>query len=155
MGIKIIILVKYLIFGEYVKIRESLYTKFICWFTTILDHIATSLILFSRYEGSCMVLKLANTPSNTHTLVGTKKCEISIQIPIWYKKGQYQFNHSIKYVSKYHMVFTSLVVTFLATLLMNMLTNIVMNDWNWDEIHANYWNKRLVYSTLNLILTFS
>ena len=39
------------------------------------------------------------------------------------------------------MVFYDTVVTFLMTLLMNKFTSIVMNDWNLDEIHADYWNK--------------
>ena len=38
------------------------------------------------------------------------------------------------------MVFYVIVITFLMKLHMNKL-NIVMDDWNVDEIHHNYWNK--------------
>ena len=39
------------------------------------------------------------------------------------------------------MVYYAIVVTFLMTNFINKTTNIVMDDWNLDEIHANYWNK--------------
>ena len=43
-----------------------------------------------------------------------------------------------KYCVEWHMVFYVTVVTFLMTLLMNMLTSTVMDDRNIDEIHGNY-----------------
>jgi hypothetical protein len=45
-----------LIFGAYVKVRESLYTRDIIWINTTLDHIDTRGVL-PRYEGSCMVYR--------------------------------------------------------------------------------------------------
>jgi len=46
-----------LIFGGYVKARESLYTRVIIWVDTILYHMDTRAIL-PRYEGSCVVYRL-------------------------------------------------------------------------------------------------
>lgn len=46
--------------------------------------------------------------------------------------------HHTKYGIQYHTIFYAIVVTFLTTLLMNTFTNIVMDDWNLDEIHANH-----------------
>ena len=43
-----------LIFGEYVTVRESLYTRVVFWLNTILNHIDTRTIL-PKYEGCCMV----------------------------------------------------------------------------------------------------
>ena len=43
-----------LMFGEYVKMRESLYTRDIVWVNTILNHIDIRMILPS-YESSCMM----------------------------------------------------------------------------------------------------
>ena len=45
-----------LIFGGYVKVRESLYTRVIIWVNTILNHIDTREFL-PRYEGSCNVYR--------------------------------------------------------------------------------------------------
>ena len=48
------------------------------------------------------------------------------------------------------MVFYVIVVTFLMTLLVYKSTNIVMDDWILDDIHANYWNK--VWHILHLYI---
>ena len=45
-----------LIFGGYVKVKESFYTRVIIWVNTILNHIDTTAIL-SRYEDSCLVYR--------------------------------------------------------------------------------------------------
>ena len=45
-----------LIFGAYVKVRESLYTQVIIWINTTLNHIDARGIL-PRYEGSCMLYR--------------------------------------------------------------------------------------------------
>ena len=45
-----------LIFGAYVKVRESLYTRVIIWINTTLNHIDARGIL-PRYEGSCMLYR--------------------------------------------------------------------------------------------------
>ena len=47
---------KLLIFDEYVKMRESLYTRVIIWVNTILNHMNNKEFL-PRYEGSCMVCR--------------------------------------------------------------------------------------------------
>ena len=46
-----------------------------------------------------------------------------------------------QYVWKEGIQRNQLVVTSLTTLLLNKFTNIAKDDWNLDEIHANYWNK--------------
>ena len=43
-----------LLFGGYVKVKESFYTRVIIWVITILNHIDTTAIL-PRYEDSCLV----------------------------------------------------------------------------------------------------
>ena len=45
-----------LIFGGYVKVRESLYTQVIIWVNAILNYIDTRLTL-PRYESSCMIYR--------------------------------------------------------------------------------------------------
>ena len=45
---------KILIFGGYVKVRESLYIRVTIWVNTILHHIRT---IVPRYEGSCIVYR--------------------------------------------------------------------------------------------------
>jgi hypothetical protein len=60
-----------LIFGGYVKVRESLYTRGVIWVNTILNPIDTRAIL-PRYEGPCMVSR-TKISSNTHTLLVVKE----------------------------------------------------------------------------------
>ena len=70
-----------LIFGGYLKVKESLYDRVIIWVNTILNQTGTRTNL-SRYEGSCMVnriqryrkLKYPQTP----ILCWYPKCEILI-----------------------------------------------------------------------------
>jgi hypothetical protein len=45
-----------LIFGGYVKVKKSLYTRVVIWVNIILNHIDTMAILIG-YEGSCMVCR--------------------------------------------------------------------------------------------------
>ena len=55
-----------LIFGGYVKVRESLYARVIAWVNAILNHIDTRVDI-PRYESSCMVYR-----------------------PKWYRKQKYR-----------------------------------------------------------------
>ena len=45
-----------LVFGEYVKMRKSLYTQVIIWVDNILNHLDTRALL-PRYQDSCMVYR--------------------------------------------------------------------------------------------------
>lgn len=51
------------------------------------------------------------------------------------------YSYYTKYCVKCHMIFHAIMITFLMTLLMNKSTNAFMDDWNFDEIHANYSSK--------------
>ena len=66
-----------LIFGEYVKVRESLYTQVIIWVDNIMNHIDTRVIL-PRYEGLYIVYRpkwyqKKNTIKYSYP-TGIKKC---------------------------------------------------------------------------------
>ena len=58
-----------LIFGGYVKVRESLHTRISVWVNTILYHIDIMVILLT-FEGSCM-----------------------LYIPEWYQEHEYRQIH--------------------------------------------------------------
>ena len=45
-----------MIFGGYVKVKESLYTQVIIWVNAILNHIDTW-VISSKYKSSCMVYR--------------------------------------------------------------------------------------------------
>ena len=63
-----------LIFGSVSRCENLLYTRVIIWVNTIQNHIDTRMI-FSRYEGSCMVYRLE--------WYRKPKCH-QIPIPYWY-----------------------------------------------------------------------
>ena len=65
-----------LIFGGYVKMSESLYTRVIIWVITILYHTEIRVVL-CRYEGSCIVYR--------SKWFWKQKCH-QILIPYWYQK---------------------------------------------------------------------
>ena len=65
--------IQMLIFGGYLKIRDSLYARVITWVNTILNHIDARVVL-SGYEDSFMVYRpewyqKTKMPWNTHTLL--------------------------------------------------------------------------------------
>ena len=63
MGIKTVIQLKYLIFGEYAKVRESLHTCITNWVNIILNHIDTRIFL-PMCEGSYILY--TNSIKNTN-----------------------------------------------------------------------------------------
>ena len=79
-----------LIFGGYVKVRESFYTQVIIWVDTILNHIDTTVIL-PRYECSCIVYRpewhWKQKQRQKPIPIPVKKYEILIiDNPKWYKR---------------------------------------------------------------------
>ena len=65
--------IQLMIFGVYIKMRESLYTQVIIWVNTILNHIDT-MAISPRYEVSCMVYR----PNGIkHTLLVLKNVRTS------------------------------------------------------------------------------
>ena len=67
-----------LIFGGYVKGRESLYFQVVIWVHIILNHIDTRIFL-PRYKGSCMYINLSALKTKNTCLIFSK-----IHIPYWF-----------------------------------------------------------------------
>ena len=86
-----------LIFGGYLKVRESLHTRVTIWVNTISNHIDTTAFL-PRYQGSCMVYRpkwYRNQKYHQiiHTLLVSKNVEPSLSIPKWYQKQMIPVQH--------------------------------------------------------------
>ena len=77
--------VKYLIFGQYVKVRDPLCIRILIWVNISLNHIDTTAIIL-RYEGFLHVVytRMASEKNNSQTPI-LYRCQ---------KKGEILIKHS-------------------------------------------------------------